>query len=73
MSGVAIFFIAFAAVGAPITLLLFYRRLRNQKEDIDFDDDGDFFQDSSSGEDPAIDLGPEKDIDENELENVEII
>lgn len=73
MSGVAIFFITFASVIAPIILLIFYRRLQNQKEDIDFDDDGDFFQDSSSGEDAAIDLSPEKDIDENGLENVEII
>jgi hypothetical protein len=73
MSGVAIFFITFASVIAPIILLIFYRRLQNQKEDIDFDDDGDFFQDSSSGEDAAIDSSAEKDIDDNGLENVEII
>jgi hypothetical protein len=72
MSGVAIFFITFASVIAPIILLIFYRRL-NQKEDIDFDDDGDFSQDSSSGEDATIVMSPEKDIDENGLENVEII
>lgn len=70
LSGVVIFFITFAALAAPTTLFLFYRRLRNQKEEIDFDDEG-FFEDTS--EDPVIDLGPEKDLDWDELENVEII
>jgi hypothetical protein len=71
MSGVAIFFLSFAAVFAPIILLLFYRRLRNKKEEIDFDDDDGFFEDTF--DDPVINLGPEKDLDGNELENVEII
>lgn len=70
ISGVAIFFIAFAALVASISLLILHRRLRNEKEEIDFDDDGEF--DDMNG-DPVIDLGPERNLDGDELENVEII
>jgi hypothetical protein len=71
MSGIAIFFITFAAVVATATLALFYRRLRNQKEEIDFDDDDGMFEGSEGP--PVLDMGPEKDTEGNELENVEII
>lgn len=71
MSGVAVFFIAFAAIVATTTLVLFYRRLRNQKEEIDFDDDVGGFQETPGP--PVLDMGPEQDMEGNELENVEII
>jgi len=69
MSGVAIFFIVFAALAATVLLALVHRRLRNEKEEIDFDDCD--FKDSLGP--PHLDMGPEKDLDGNELENVEII
>lgn len=71
MSGIAIFFIAFAAVVATAALIVVYARLRNQKEDIDFDDD--IFNDDNSEGEPELYMGPEKDLEGNELENVEIV
>lgn len=71
MSNVAIVFIALGAVTASTILVLFYRRLHNQKEEIDFDDDDGIFSDTSGP--PVLDMGPEKDMEGNELENVEII
>jgi hypothetical protein len=69
-SGVAVFFIVSGALVATVILALAYRRLSNQKEEIDFDDDGVF--DDTTGP-PVLDMGPEKDLEGNELENVEII
>ena len=69
-SGVAIVFIVLGALAATVILALVHRRLSNQKEEIDFDEDG-FFDDTSSP--PVLDMGPEKDMEGNELENVEII
>lgn len=69
MSGVAIFFIVSAAIMATVILALFYRRFSNEKEEIYFDDID--FKDSLGP--PNLDMGPEQDLDGNELENVEII
>ena len=66
----AIVFIVLAVIMATVSVTLFYRRFRFWKEEPEVPVEG---PQRGQTVEPALNMGPPRDLDGNDLENMEII